>query len=831
MAILGAVAAGGNLNSASTWKQCTTGANSNQLTAKDATTPSNAGITYSSAFSMVSGETIDGVYLLINKQGGGNGTFTITISTDNGTTATYNSTYNVADLPSQTTLIYFKFGSTIATATSATWKLGIRTQNANVLNVRRDTTTANYFRAFRTTTTPAGAPAAGDQFYVSQELNTSGVYSASPTVVWNDTASTQFGSFVGNALVVGKGGTVACAYAASTNYTMFIKGGIIVGSGGAITLGTVINPIPSSSSCDFQIIQNATNNQYGLAVWNGGTFTAQGVDQGRATRTYLAADAAAAATSITTAVSTGWVTGDIIVLAPTRRTAAQYETRTLASNATGTSVPVTALSFGHLGTGALAGEVMMLTRNVKIRGQSSSRCSSFFFDAASIVDLDWAQVYNFGGSSGTDSYTQYGFHSDTDSTGYFSASNCSFYEMYGGYIRFGTASNLWVFTYNNIYAQNSSVGSSQIAASASAVFTDNWGIGYRGLTVQGLMDCSRNRFSGANDIGISYSASLDCTTLTFDDNVAHSCGGAAFSFSHQATAQNFTARRYKGYCSNYGINYTGTNAVLETGTDGITFDSFELFANATNFYFDKNGTISKLRVKNMVVNGGSLDSSARGFLIAGNCGMTDVIFSSCTFGATVAHTSGDICLQSTPNAQAIQIQMHNCLLNSTTEIENPSGGLSLTSWISSMKHDQVAGSHKSWYRYGRIESDQTIFRSSSPSEKLIPYSSTVKHANQGKKISVKSGNNTNISVWVRESVTGDGVDYNGSRVRLILKANPYVGINNDSVLATATVSSEGAWQQLSATVPALAADCVIDVRIDCDGTAGYVNVDDWQLAA
>jgi hypothetical protein len=83
-------------------------------------------------------------------------------------------------------------------------------------------------------------------------------------------------------------------------------------------------------------------------------------------------------------------------------------------------------------------------------------------------------------------------------------------------------------------------------------------------------------------------------------------------------------------------------------------------------------------------------------------------------------------------------------------------------------------------------------------------------------------------VWL-DGQLGDCLD-NGNRARLIVKANPAAGIAADTVLATATVSSEGAFELLSGTTAAVTDDAVLEVYVDCDGTTGWVNVDDWSVA-
>lgn len=96
---------------------------------------------------------------------------------------------------------------------------------------------------------------------------------------------------------------------------------------------------------------------------------------------------------------------------------------------------------------------------------------------------------------------------------------------------------------------------------------------------------------------------------------------------------------------------------------------------------------------------------------------------------------------------------------------------------------------------------------------------------------VAVANTTTVSVTVstRRSAAGDGAAYNGNQPRLIVLANPAVGIASDTVLDTHT-AADGTWEQLSGTTAAVTDDGYLDFIVDCDGTTGWINVDDWTHA-
>lgn len=149
--------------------------------------------------------------------------------------------------------------------------------------------------------------------------------------------------------------------------------------------------------------------------------------------------------------------------------------------------------------------------------------------------------------------------------------------------------------------------------------------------------------------------------------------------------------------------------------------------------------------------------------------------------------------------------------------------------IAFQKWNQTTGSHRTYKREGSLMTDSAIFRTASPSLRMTPSYSTNKLDTLGwrggflKKIA--NGTALTASVWVRKSVVGDpsGANYNGNQPRLMVKRNAAIGITSDTVLATATTSG---WELISGTTAVATDDGVAEFYVDCDGTAGWINVDD-----
>jgi hypothetical protein len=113
-------------------------------------------------------------------------------------------------------------------------------------------------------------------------------------------------------------------------------------------------------------------------------------------------------------------------------------------------------------------------------------------------------------------------------------------------------------------------------------------------------------------------------------------------------------------------------------------------------------------------------------------------------------------------------------------------------------------------------------------------------AGLGQRVAVASGQAANVCAWIRPSINtdaapawgGSAVTYNGSNPRMIVRANPYMGVQADTVLAASSPSA-GVWSQLCANTPTALADGQFEIVVDADQTytsnvGGSVNVTDWS---
>ena len=121
-----------------------------------------------------------------------------------------------------------------------------------------------------------------------------------------------------------------------------------------------------------------------------------------------------------------------------------------------------------------------------------------------------------------------------------------------------------------------------------------------------------------------------------------------------------------------------------------------------------------------------------------------------------------------------------------------------------------------------------ISATTSPSERLTPQSTSLKLRSGSKFVALDANQSTRVSVYVRKSSTtfGDSATYNGSSPRLILKRNGAMGINSDMVMDQLdTIGDE--FLKLSGTTQTVTDAGVLEFYVDCDGTTGWINIDNW----
>ncbi|MDI9257286.1 hypothetical protein [Flavobacterium sedimenticola] len=815
MAILHSIQ-NGNLTSSSTWGVVdNTSYLDSRISTANITTSVNSSATFTTGAITVAGISLQLVGMVSNPTG------TITVRLFNNTTASTvkDVTINCSDLFSTgaatTGLLgwtYFKFDSPVTLTAGQTYSVRTVGSVSNQVGVYRDGTANNYSRALVTTTT--AAPASTDTFIISGEHTSAGVNSGYTITMDSTSTSTTYGN-----LYVGTRGTLNYGTNSSTNYCLKLGGNVIVGLNGVLTIGTSGSTMPSTSTAVLEVLC-ASSLQYNILAY--GTFTTFGAPR-NFVKTKLAADVNTGQTTSTTTNSTGWSSGDTIVVASTSRTYTQWEQLQL-SGVTGTTLSHSGYTNTHGGnsTTLVQADVVNITRNISVLSSSPTLRTNIQIFPQAVVNWNNTRFIDMGGGNAA---TTAGFGLGTAfSTGSFSSNNCVFMNT----AQFNTTVFSFVRTSNtsinnNIFYALGHPSLNTVNSIGSTIDDGNVIIGCTGVT--STMTCD---YIGSYNI--------------FTSNAVPYTGG----FKNNATGNNFYSNQGTGI--NFSLPLAGGNQNL---TNFLVWRNSNggIIINGSNSY-QRDFVISFVGMRNFGNLGGAIGFNARcnvkilfdtSYFYGGetfvqtnaiggvSVPIDAVYFNRCYFGYSDSGlTSSNFSSAVFTNlTNGTSINLNNCYLGGAEFI--PILGLpvsNLNCTVQSFNHNGIVGSYKQWLGNGVVSSDTTIFNNSSPSIRITPHTSIYKASNSLLKVPVASGTSVTVSIDVRKSTISDGTDYTGNQPRLMLAFNPTCGITAETVCDTMSVSN-GIWETLTYTSSNVPNDCVMDFYVDCDGTNGWVNIDNW----
>ncbi len=724
----------------------------------------------------------------------------------------------------------FAFAAPVTLIDATNYQVRAKTSASTQVNLF-SSATSNWSRQLRTTTNQA--PADADVLIISGQF-TAAATSSTYTVTMDELETTEYDPTIDfGVITVNNKSILTYGVTASTNYYLKVSGDLDVYGGGIFRMGTSGSPMPSTSRGTL-IFDSASVAQFGLYLNSGATMESFGNALTR-NWTTLAADASASATSLTVAHTTNWLDTDNLGFASTTVTVSQAETKALTANASGTTLTVAALTNAHGGNAStgVRGHIVNLTRNVKIYGTTQTNTGFVVVRAGATVSFSHTEFRYLGSSTAT----KYGINAwTTASSGSLALNGCSHWQYHTG---------AWSFNIDS--------------SSAGNITIDN-GVSFDCGTYTYI--CNQSALSTITNMYINDFVGIKAVTNVFyfagaaaiplDDIVANACStGMRISQDNGAYAAADVDGLELYSCSGSGLDLGGLspygtiqNLILWRNTYGAFLKAH--YADVDGTLFIDNGTwfsntnahillnANEIRsgrtlFNNHTFNAGTTTVTPKAVLFTGSY-YFGLEFQNCTFGVTQSHTTADIDL----SQNIAPVIFNNCTMASTTEVATQTGTSGVSSvygfpGVASINHDQTAGNHKTWKKYGTLTTDTTIYNTASPSERITPNNATYKVTSGRKFFAVNSGQTATVTVYVRESVVGDGTDYNGSRIRLILRANAGLGITVDTVLDTATVSSEGAWEQLSGAVPSASSDGIWELYLDCNGTTGWINIDDWAV--
>lgn len=800
--------------------------------------------------------TIDGIAVKLCEIIGTTGTISVNLEkdSDDSQVAGTEVTINVADLPSclEANLnggwIFFKFASPVTLAGATAYQVAAKTSSATMVDLWCDGTADNLARALRTTTEQA--PAAGDDMIICGEKTSAGAETAI-TVTMNGTATTDYGSaptaansLIGPGLAICDGGTLQYGTTAATNYYLKMSNSIIVYSGGTFNIGTTGTPIPRDSTAVLEFDPGA-DGDYGLIARNLSTLNIQGLSRTSGkniVQCKLNTDEAANSTSLGVDTDTGWLDNDEIVVASTTRTASQTEKGTLNGNAGASSLTVDGfagtgggLANAHGGTSPVQAEVILLTRNVKIRSATSTIMAYVYTNTTSIIDIDWAEFYYIGenatGKKGVEA---------ANTTGAFNMDYCSIHDTEDGglYLNAGSAiasiNNIVMYNTNtavatavtSLYLQSSSTlgfsasyitllyphTSTSQSSPFGAIYCDRMTLNMSNIVVAGLAE--------NNDAVIlnQGSAAGTATPGVFSNFTIHSNAGGGLTFTSNIPGGNILFDTFKIW-RNSGVGVRTYYLNNGAWVNSIKFLNSVFTANTTSNFSITSIIIPMIIFDTCTFNADASFATTNG-IINNASSYVKIYLLNCEFGSGTAHTNDINC----GNTALVECYAINTNLLSATEISTPTT-LSHGSFIKSHKNDQSSTTFKNTYRIGTIQSEQTIRHTASGfSWKLTPSSTINKLILPGPTIfdTFKAAVNASSQVTITAYVYKDS-SYDGNAPRLVILGGIIGGVASD-VTDSLTVAHSN-WEQLSVQATPNEAG-VIEYYIDCDGTAGNVYVDD-----
>lgn len=841
-------AANGNFSAGATWAAAASAAGT-FLDSEAGNTATTTSPVASSTF-QPGAITVDGMAVKVGSRGASpTGTFTVELFNSTGSASVASVTINISDITTTTARygwLFLKFASvTLLAATNYT--IRVSSTSAAQLAVYRDSTAGNWSRFLRTTTTGV-APVAGDILIVAGEITAAATVTAR-TVTYDITATTAWGTpgTSATAICASHGGAVQGQTTASTAYKMYTVGNIEVQGNATWTFNNIVSTssflmnLSSTGTTAGTGITTAT--LYGLILTAPASFTMVGKTVTNVSA-LLAADAAAAATSLTTNISTGWATTDALAIATTSQTFSQAEKRT-PSAVSGTTLTVTALTNAHSGTSPNQAEIVNLTRSFVIQGDATNggyiitngTTQGFTFQyveftaLGNTVAVNCFLINNTAGGTKTIQYCSFhdfipgvtqanGVATNTNSTALdaLTVDSCVFYAVRAtNHLLLSTTSGTITAT-NNIDAGGGT----------------NTGTAFNFGAFAGTV--SNNTVSGAGT-GITFTVGAG-SAITTVGNLVHGCSTTCLTFlpppvtlavaGLQQTLSGWTVRRSAGV----GVDFSG--GAIGTYPSGLIIDSLTVIGCATsgvNLYNAGNTRVVIMmdcQFTNWVVAGEASFAQPIGVQVSGASSIQNCTFTSCTFGVGTAHTTADFNFAS-PAWAGVKIMFLNCNLASTGKEVVGQANMAPESYLKHQMWKQTTGSHRTYFQSGTVTRDTSIFNIASPSERLTPISASLKLASEASGIPCDSGATISYSVWIRRSVVGDGAAYNGNAPRLILSADVTLGYSTSTVLATSS-GVAGTWEKLTATITAPTDDGVPQVYLDVDGTAGWVNKDDAVAA-
>lgn len=832
MAIYAALA-DGNFSAAGTWGECP--ANTFQGSATFNTQNVDTTARDSAAFTPGAIE-VNGIGIYFSgRVGTPTGTLTVTLRNSSDSVDVASVTVNQDQIRGRTWAI-FPISAVTLTA-GKNYVIRLQSSVSNQVSAFRGAATNDWHRFLRTTS--GASIAAGDKILICGHLTGTGT-GDDITVTMDNEADIRLGDLTlttfAHSISVGLRGVLTFSTAASKSLLLKWIGEFHIGVGGTVKIGTESAPIPASSRVTLYADASVNGNTY---ILNRGSIETAGPQ--KTPWTNLTADAATNQKVLTVADTTGWEAGDRVWISGST-TACLHEIGTIDTVDSGTQITLLAnLTNFHKGSDGYQSKVANLDRRIHIRGASDSlrggygtegnlgdgpntalRDVSFEFIGPAITwrRFDFGNAYGSAGSPASKhrmlrivSYgSNYGFDVNNNSTD-FEVKDSAILHVRECRLR-GVAP--------------------KVEGCLFSRDTNNFGALLNILTIPVAVENSA--FVGnTGDFSSLLFINVGNCPLSVFQNLEMLCDAKSAGFAYGSNCYpvgDAPAVNIKIWACPNGLNFS--NAGVRR-TDPLVFEN--LIVQAT---WGINATGKDIYVKVVGgIFGGTSAQPMTGIVWVGSAdlGTDRYIYLEgidCPSDSYHVLPQQTVLCSSTWGTSGFEVIARRVAAASL--FPTAAGNLAvLASGINRMvfsQGKQEAGNHGTytWPR-GHSEADSSIYRGASgKSERLTPLSASLKLSSGRRFVLLAPGQSKTISVYVRKSVVGDGAAYNGNEPRLIALRHIEAGITADTVLATLS-GSAGNWILLTASTPVNAYDNnAIPIIVDCDGTEGWINIDDWEVS-
>jgi hypothetical protein len=576
--------------------------------------------------------------------------------------------------------------------------------------------------------------------------------------------------------------------------------------------------------------------------------------------------------------TTGWAIGDKLIAIPSSRGAIP-STYTISTVDSPTQVTLTAGSTGyHSGLNDVNGDVRAyvgnMTRNIQIRGISTSLQG--FVDIVSFAACvlhKHTEIYQLG--SATANKRGYSTRSSNfggqlyfigcsihdgiaaSSSGLTMSANNTSVATYpyidglvigniasaGNTLILGSSTNTFGFICKNgLFAGNAnSVAVVNLTSVGGFVFQDN--------VITGAGNNQSNVVVGHTGVA---QAPVYTGNLTMGASSAGGSGltvstGSAGGVFGDGTYGNRAVRVYGGSGGAPVAFYTGSTS----NSAPFIVDGFEAFGctntgpNGGQIIF---GGLQNARAVNIKVNAGANITPGTPNLCFGGLGC-DWVFDDILSGQVTPNINGDVAIVLPNTSTSVKATFRNSKFGNSNWVYSgsivTSGGSGYTQLVS-LSHNQVSGAFSGYKAHtwsilstgaynltfmSKLETDTVRFNTAAPSLKITPATLLSKVENTIARVPVNSGSTITPTVYVRlsQAASGDSANYNGAAPRLILLADPSIGIAVDTVLDTHS-GTANVWEAMTGTTASFTGVGVARLVIDGDGTTGFISVDDFSCA-